>query len=316
LLTRLTNEGVESVLDDTYPIWGEGLTRPAYGQWNRAQADTVWGRDYLSRVGLLDGPHLVASAKRYILAGSIDGRPAPILGIGAVFTPPGRRGRGHATALVESMLADGAAHGCVAALLFSEIGPAFYERLGFVHVPRTTTVIEPVATGRGAPAMLVRSGDDRDLADVAGISARRAAGAAFALDRSASFIAFGLTRRRLLAGLGGTGLRSVEFFVTEEAHRAVAYVVLTHGPLGTRLEDCGDLDPSGARLGAMLQVLSARAPAERPIRAAGWLPHGLRPPQIRVLAEHASAEVMMRRSIGDHPAIPAGETAYCYLDAF
>jgi hypothetical protein len=27
---------LEQVLDDTYPLWGEGLSRKAYGQWNLA----------------------------------------------------------------------------------------------------------------------------------------------------------------------------------------------------------------------------------------------------------------------------------------
>ena len=45
---------LERILDDTYPVWNEGLSRQAYGQWNTAQLRTPWGRDHLHRFALLD----------------------------------------------------------------------------------------------------------------------------------------------------------------------------------------------------------------------------------------------------------------------
>jgi hypothetical protein len=83
----------------------------------------------------------------------------------------------------------------------------------------------------------VRSGETVDLPYLAEISSRYRAGAAFALDRSAPFLAFVHARRRLLAGLGPSGLRHVEFFVAEEAHRPAAYVFVTRGPRGAVLEE-------------------------------------------------------------------------------
>ena len=55
----------EQILDLTYPLWGEGLTRQAYGAWNRGQMSTPWGRTHLERVALVDGGQLLSSAKRY-----------------------------------------------------------------------------------------------------------------------------------------------------------------------------------------------------------------------------------------------------------
>ena len=63
--------------------------------------------------------------------------------------------------------------------------------------------------------------------------------------------------------LGPTGLRQVEFFVAEEGGSAVAYVILSENANGWTLEEAGDRDPAGARLGAMLQVLVAREPSHR-----------------------------------------------------
>ena len=55
----------EQILDLTYPLWGEGLTRQAYGSWNRGQMSTPWGRTHLERVALVDAGQVLSSAKRY-----------------------------------------------------------------------------------------------------------------------------------------------------------------------------------------------------------------------------------------------------------
>jgi GNAT superfamily N-acetyltransferase len=291
---------LDEILDGTYAIWGEGLSRHSYGAWNRAQMATKWGRDHLHRLALMDGGTLLASAKRYDLSAIVRSEAVPLLGIGAVFTPAERRGQGHARRLIELMIADAATRGCRYALLFSEIGTAYYESLGFRAVPRTLVTIDLVFKP-GAPATLVRSAEAEDLPAIAAISARYREGAAFALDRSADQIAFFLARRRLLAGFSPAGQRAVELFVAEEGRRPVAYVFITRGPKGAVLEECGDNDPSGARVGAMLQVLSARTPAEPASRLQGWLPSSFRPPQIRITGETSSPEIMMIRPIGDAP---------------
>jgi GNAT superfamily N-acetyltransferase len=313
----VTAEGkvLEEILDGTYPIWGEGLSREAYEKWNRAQQDTPWGRSHLRRVAVVDGGRVLASAKQYDLQAWIDGRVISVLGIGAVFTQPESRRHGHGRVLLEALIDEAAARGCHTALLFSEIGAGYYERLGFSVVPRRVSTIETVHHA-GAPAALVRAGDEHDFDAIAELAGRARQGAAFALDRSAEHIAFFLARKRLLAGFGPAGLRSVEFFVTEEAHRAVAYVVLTRGPQGIFLEDCGDRDPSGARVGAMLQVLAARAPAEGPLQFHAWLPEGFLPPQCRVISERDADEIMMIRTTGESPAIATGQTIYTHLDVF
>ena len=290
----------EQILDGTYPIWGEGLSRESYSAWNRGQMSTEWGRSHLNRVALIDGGALLASAKRYDFEARVGAERVPVLGIGAVFTPVDQRGRGHARRLVERMVEDATARGCGYALLFSEIGAAFYESMGFRVVPRSLVSLKVVPKpDAGAPATFVRTGELADLPGIAEISARYAEGATFALDRSAALIGFGFARRRLLAGLSPAGRRQVEFFVAEEGGRAAAYVFITRGPSGAVLEECGDRDPTGARIGAILQVLAAREPADPLSRMTSWLPRDLRPPQIDVSPEAPSPEIMMIRSLRD-----------------
>jgi predicted N-acetyltransferase YhbS len=150
-------EVLERVLDDTFPLWSDGLTRAHYGKSWAAQVRTPWGAAHLDRVALVDGPHVVSSAKRYDLTLRLDGRIRRVLGIGAVFTAEAYRGRGAARELIARMLETAVTEGQEFAMLFSEIPPAFYERLEFVPVPLTEWVIEVDQKKGGAPAVLVRS---------------------------------------------------------------------------------------------------------------------------------------------------------------
>lgn len=306
---------LEEILDGTYAIWGEGLSRPSYSAWNRAQMATEWGRERLKRVALVRDETLLASAKRYDFHARVAGNSATVLGIGAVFTPVDQRGRGYARELIDRMLEDAGDRGCQYALLFSEIGAAYYESMGFRVIPRSISTID-IRQKAGAPATFVRSGEKADLPVIADITARYKAHATFALDRSPELIEFGMARRRLLAGLGPSGLRHAEFFVGEEGYRAVAYVFVTRGPRGVVLEECGDRDPSGARIGAILQVLAARTPAEPALRLTGWLPDDLRPPQLDLVSQSPATDIMMIRPLANTPAFEPLPAVYWQTDAF
>ena len=172
-VVRATGATLESLLDDTFPLWGDGLTRRGYGHWNIAQERTDWGSRHLRRCALMDGARVLSSAKRYDLSLWLKGRRVLALGVGAVFTPESQRGHGHALAIIKALEDQALSDGAEMSLLFSEIGPSFYERLGYARVPVTTVEIE-VQTKDGAPAMLVRGGEDRDAPHVAEMYAQRA----------------------------------------------------------------------------------------------------------------------------------------------
>ena len=293
---------LEQILDFTYPIWNEGLTRPAYGRWNGAQMRTPWGREHLHRFALLgDDSSILASAKRYRYPVRLDGRDGFMCGFGAVFTPPDRRGRGYSFRLLERLMEREQRDGALFASLFSEIGAGFYERLGFTHIPLDEVTITVTRKG-GSPAMLVRAGEERDLAALAAMHDVRAAGARLALRRDAPLIAYALGKKRLLAGLGPPSLRQVEFFVAEEGASAVAYVVLSENANGWTLEEAGDRDPAGARLGAILQVLLAREPSKPIPLIRAWWPRALPvPPQLQLTERGESRDLFMVRPLAGLP---------------
>ena len=309
---------LEEILDHTFQIWSEGLSRPAYGQWNQAQLRTPWGRRHLQRLALLDDRGgVLATAKQYRFDVRVGGRDGWMCGIGAVFTPPEHRGKGHASTLVEELVSRAQHDGALLASLFSEIGAAFYERLGFTGVPLDEVTITVEQKG-GAPAMLVRAGEERDLDAVATMHAVRSAPAPFALRRDSTLVHYALSKKRLLAGLGPPGLRQLEFFVAEEGASAVAYVVLNVNANGWTLEEAGDRDPTGARLGAMLQVLLAREPSHRMPLIRAWWPRACSvPPQIQLVDRSVPKDLWMVRSLSD-AAMPktADDVFYWHADHF
>jgi len=307
---------LEEIIDATFPIWNEGLTRSAYAKWNAAQMRTEWGRENLQRFALVDDRgRWVASAKRYAWPIQLDGMNGTMCGIGALFTRPEERGRGYAGALIEQLLDRARAEGTVLAGLFSEIGEALYRRLGFQTVPLFEVDVR-VERREGSPAMHVRSGEPRDLPTLASMHDVRSARVRFRLRRSVPLIEYALSKKRLLAGLGsgtiGRGMHNVEFFVVEEGGSAVAYVVLTVSRGGWTLEEAGDRDPAGARLGALLQVLLARNPAAPPaVIRAWWPPVFPVPPQVRLVNRMKARDVFMLRAIAD-VAIPSQERDIFY----
>lgn len=298
----VTAEGalLEQILDETFPIWNEGLTRQAYSQWNAAQQRTQWGRAHLQRVALVDDRgNLLSTAKRYRFDARLDGRAVRMCGIGAVFTPVERRGHGFATVLLQQLLERERGDGIEIASLFSEIGPEFYQRLGFACVALDEVTVGVIRKG-GAPATLVRAGEERDLPAIAAMHETRSAGVRFSLRRDPSLMQFFLARKRLLAGLGPLGLRQVEFFVAEEGASAVAYVVLSTNANGWTLEEAGDRDPAGARLGALLQVLVAREPSRGTPLIRTWWPRAFAvPPQLELTDRTDPRDVFMLRALHD-----------------
>lgn len=290
---------LEQILAESHQIWSDGLTPQAYGRFNAAQMRTAWGSKHLRRLALVDdGGALLSSAKRYDFTGRLDGQECSIVGVGAVFTPASGRGRGHARAIVEQITASAAQEGADLALLFSEIDPAYYEGMGFISVPRPELVIR-LKEKPGAPMVLVRAAEERDIPAVADLARTMAKGHRFALTQSDDLLRFSLSKKRLLAGFLPAGLLSVEFFIVEEGAGAVAFVILTVTADDVIMEMCGDRDPAGARLGALLQVLRARTPAESAQGITCFLPPGWLPPQIEIESSAAVKEVMMIKPLRD-----------------
>ena len=276
----------------------DGLSRAAFVTYEAAQARTAWAVRHRRRVALVASDYVLAGAEVYDLTGRLDGQLVSIRGIAAAPNgDPGAGASASVVALVEQLVDEATRQRVDLALLF----PREHAPLpvpGFVALPTTSvrlTVTESVR--HGAPMVLVRGGEPRDLQAIAAMGRVRANGYRFHLARDVDLIAHAITRTRLLAGLAPPGTRRLEFVIAEEGITAAAYVVITVAGDVWTIEECGDRDPSGARVGALLQALIAREPAEaRPV-IRGWLPPGFRPPQVAVAPETPAAPVLLARAL-------------------
>jgi GNAT superfamily N-acetyltransferase len=302
-------EGVilERVLDATYPLSNGGLSRQAYGTLDAAQMKTAWGRGHRRRFALIDGADVLASAVR-------------VCGIGSIFSEPAHRSSGHAEELVDRLLDQAARDGAVMALLFSDGRQEHFELHDFEAVSIADAELAVAESSRrGAPMTLIRGGEERDLAAIVAMGQVRASPFRFHLDRDVDFVQYAITTKRLLAGLGAAGARQLHFFIAEEGITAAAYVVVSIVGGTWTIEECGDRDPSGARVGAILQALIAREPAERRSTIRAWLPRGFVPPQVTIVSAKPSAEVLMVRSLGSMavtPRLSGGDVLYWRSDIF
>ena len=144
------------MLPHSQALWAGARTFEEYVAEFHATATSGWGRRRFRTLGLRVDGMLVASCKRYDRALRCGSRTYRAAGIGAVFTPEALRGRGYATALLGALLDAERDAGTDLAYLFSDIHPAFYERLGFVELPsrRIALRADLLAAGRVEVAVL------------------------------------------------------------------------------------------------------------------------------------------------------------------
>jgi GNAT superfamily N-acetyltransferase len=148
------------VLPDTYPLWGDGRSFERYVADFRAVAGSAYGKRRTFTVGLLDGARIVASCKNYEREIRWNDVSLRATGIGAVFTPDELRGRGYASLMLGALLDAERDAGRDVAFLFTDIHPAFYERLGFIALPsRLFTVRASSLDGSHAGATTLAAGD-------------------------------------------------------------------------------------------------------------------------------------------------------------
>jgi hypothetical protein len=176
-----TAEYVRDVLPHSAALWSGGHSFADYAAEFGAQSASGFGRRRLRTLGLaLDGG-VVSSCKRYQRELRCGERTFRAAGIGAVFTPEAVRGRGYATAFLGALLDAERAAGTDFVYLFSDIHPAFYERLGFMRLPSRAIVLR--ADTLPHARIPARTLDDADWPAIERCFAALDATRAFALTR-------------------------------------------------------------------------------------------------------------------------------------
>ncbi len=284
---------LQRILDTTDEATRAGLSPAAFARLDVALQRTPWGQRHLRRVAWVSEGRLLASARCTDLLATLDGQHVRLRGIGDLRVDPepgaGVDARALPAALLGAVLDAARADGVDYGLLHLRAGDAMPD--GAIPLPTQDVELQVAEPLRyGAPMMLVRAGEDRDLDAMAAIGAAPAEAYRFSLTRDPGLIRQSITRARLLAGLAPSGARQLQFVVTEEGMRAAGYVVLSIVGTDWTIEACGDRDPSGARVGAILQALIAIERVEQRPVIRGWLPPGFVPPQVTVVATTPSPE--------------------------
>ncbi len=151
---------VREVLPHSAALWAGGRSYDEYVDDFRAVVATGFGRRRFRTLAfVLDGA-VVTSCKRYQRELRCGDRVLRATGIGAVITPDALRGRGYATAFLGAMLDAERAAGTDIVFLFSDIHPAFYEKLGFVKLPSRAIALRADALPHARVA--TRTLDDAD----------------------------------------------------------------------------------------------------------------------------------------------------------
>ncbi|MFL5311519.1 MAG: GNAT family N-acetyltransferase [Myxococcales bacterium] len=201
MLRDLTDREREEYFRGVQPIWGGGLNPDRFVAFQRRLADSREAAQRYRLFGLFDGERLLSAMKAYDLRGTYAGEPLRVFGIGAVYTPPPLRRRGHARRMLELALAEHRSRGYDAAILFSDIGGAYYERLGFRTLESEECTAEPDDLPRGGTANPAGPGEEDLLVRV--FARARTVDGELALARDGWVLSFQLRRLRELARARG-----------------------------------------------------------------------------------------------------------------
>ncbi len=256
-----------------------------------------WARAHRRRFALVGEDAQMASAVRYSVGAVLGGRTIRVCAIADVLADPLPDAARLARHLV-AQLVDAAEHEGHDAVFLRSDNATAPTHDDFQQIPMFDTTLGIEQSRRGAPMTPIRGGEPRDIAAIVAMGQVRAAPFRFHFDRDVDQVRYAVARNRLLAGLGPKGARELHFFIAEEGITAAAYVVISvTGDLWT-LEEYGDRDASGARVGAILQALIARSPAERRPMVRACLIPGFLPPQVTILSTQAAADRVDVRAFG------------------
>jgi len=319
-----TIEQVRSVLVESHPIWGAGLSVPDYvGMWEE-MGDLPWARAWYSWRALVDDEgRVLASLKLYrpeLRLGDTTGRAAAI---GAVFTPRAARRRGHAAALIRATLEEATARGDRASLLFTDIGTDYYRGFGFTPLPCEDALGSLTgAAARAVRGVAFRSMTVDDLEMVADAQRVSSADRPIAVLRDRGHWEFLLLRAAtFFRRLDGSDIAR-RFMIAMDGSRPIGYLVAVSGPGEWNLREAEAFDGDSATLARVLAAGAAEASAMQATTVWGWIPRAVWPlvPAWRLRAQpRLRAIPMIRPPDGNVLPERAGtvDGAYIpYLDQF
>lgn len=265
---------VRSILEESFDLWGTGLSIEDYlGMWEEL-ADSPWGRSFFSwRAWVDDHGRVLSSLKLYRPEVELLGARSRARAIGAVFTPSAHRRRSHAASMIEALLTGTRDQDDGPGFLFSDIGIGYYASLGF----RPLVCEDAIGTLAGqnphdTRGLRFRTMTVDDLGGVARAHDRWCTGQAFAVRRDDAHWRFLLLRSAtFFRRLDGSTLDG-RFMIATDRGKSVGYVVAVEGSDEWNLREAAAFDDDPSTLGRILASAGARARASGSTTVWGWLP--------------------------------------------
>lgn len=323
-LADARSDHVDAIFRESYALWGAGLEFEDYRAFWTEISDTSWAKRHLRYcVWLGDDGSLLSSLKLYRPRMKLLDRVGPVAGIGAVFTPRAKRGRGHASALIRAVVDEARDRGDIATLLFSDVGAPFYRGLGFHELPAEEAWGE---IRRSGPEHLrdwcLRPMGDADFGEVMRAHDAACSTRPLAILRDRDYWEYLVERsRRFFERLDGSDL-SMRFQVAFRGDRFAGYLAtVDSGDVWiVREVEAVDGEPESSAAIVRLGVEQARSRGRR--RCYAWLPRStcesIPDWSIRIRRRRRAIPMLQRLDGGDEPAeLDSPEAAFIpYLDQF
>ncbi len=315
---------IEAILRESHAIWGAGLALADYVEKWLDLMDTTWARqNFAFLVWVEDDGSVLSSMKLYrpLLRDRTSSSRAA--GIGAVFTPPARRRQGHATAMLRALMELAHATGTRAAVLFSDIGVEYYERLGFRTLPAEEAWGRLSRQGPTSPTgYTLRPMRASDLDAVRAAHDEWCERRPFAILRDREYWEFLMARAAaFFARLDGSNL-SRRYRVALHDGEFAGYLIAVQGQGIWTVREVGAANADPDTIAAILRTGAAEAWEDGMRRVFGWFPRPLGDllPEWRLRFEPRRRAVPMIRALDgaiDLGPLDTPAAAYLpYLDQF
>ena len=276
-LVLATRAQIDRITRETHALWGGGLSyedyRDLWEELGRSAWAERWARYYVWQD---DDGQILSSLKLYRPRLRVGERVGRCAVLGAVFTPSRLRRRGHAADTVQAVLDESARAEDMAALLFSDIGTAYYARFGFRALPAREQVgrLPPGASLQSAD-LRFRTVEEADLPFLASAHAASSAARSVAIVRDAEHWRFLWTRSRSFFARTTARATQHDWRIVQRGAEHAGYVIAVVAGTEWNLREVGAADGDPATMIEILLHAGALAYRAGARRVYGWLPEEL-----------------------------------------
>ncbi len=258
-----------TVLRESYLIWSPGLRKDEYQEYIWRQINHPWARRNYKFFVLKHKSVVVASCKLYTVNLLHRGKSYLFGGIGAIYVMKAARGNGYSRELVKNTVEYCFSNDYHGTLLFSDIDPEFYERLGFIefgaadfsaHLPKNPVITEY------AP-MEVNHVVATDVPTMAAIYSKWQRAQPFAFQRTELYLNYKLGRERYLAEHSTLAWPPLEITYAIENDVKTGYALTERGGKNLRILEV--VGPESARR-QLWNTLVENAILHRMHKIRGW----------------------------------------------